>query len=311
MTLGVGGVDAMVDKLSVLFMYWIIYSLLGWIVETIYCSVLDGYFVERGFLNGPLCPIYGFGALFVLLLLNQYSDNVVIVFIFGMIYTTIIEYITSFIMEKLFKMRWWDYSDYKFNIRGRVCLRNSFLFGFLCVVLIEIIHPFTENIMTRIPITIIYLLSICILISVLVDLFISINSIVNLNRKLEEIHYVKEEIWIKLYEEGIVRKLENLRVITDSKLNDLKELKENLTEFKENISIDKVEISLRKKYKSLLMETKYVERRLICAFPKLKSQRYNEALHELRKAIKDIENEDYFKKILKFIKKIFKRSNNF
>jgi len=165
--------------------------------------------------------------------------------------------------------------------------------------------------MTRIPITIVHLLSICILIIILVDLFISINSIINLNRKLEEIHHIKEEIWNKLYEEGIVRKLENLRIITDSKLNNLKQFKGNITEFKENISIDKVEISLRKKYKSLLMETKYVERRLICAFPKLKSQRHNEALHELRKAMKDIENEDYLEKILKFIKKLFKRSNNF
>ncbi|WP_346961821.1 putative ABC transporter permease [Clostridium sp.] len=118
----------MVDIFSVLFMYWIIYSLLGWVVETIYCSVIDGYFVGRGFLNGPLCPIYGFGELFLLLLLNQYSDNIAIVLILSMIYTTIIEYITSFIMEKLFKMRWWDYSEHKFNIGGRVCLKNSFLF---------------------------------------------------------------------------------------------------------------------------------------------------------------------------------------
>ncbi len=285
----------MTEVFSVWFLYWIIYSMLGWVVETIYCTIIDGHFVERGFLNGPMCPIYGFGSIYILMVSNPYINNAIAVFIIGIISTSVLEYITSFIMEKLFKMRWWDYSDYKFNIKGRVCLKNSLMFGFLCVVLTQFIHPPIEDIINRIPLIAKYLSVAVIFLLVVADIFASVRSVVNLNHKLEEIYKIKEQILEKFYQENVARKLENLRENRDSfidnKLMYLKELKESLNELKENISIGKVEFSLHEKLRVLQTETKYVERRLLRAFPKLKSEKYNDALHELRKNIKEFKAE--------------------
>ena len=119
-----------------LFLLFIAYSTLGWCGEMIYCSVPKGRLCEkRGFLNGFLCPIYGHGALLVLYALHGGFRNPFLTFLFGALLTSALEYFTSWVMEKLFHMRWWDYSHYKFQINGRVCLLNSTCFGLACVLL--------------------------------------------------------------------------------------------------------------------------------------------------------------------------------
>ena len=114
--------------------YFIVYAFLGWVCEDIYCGIGKRKFINRGFLYGPYCPIYGFGALLVIYPLLMVSKHPIVVFIFGMVLTSILEYITSFVMEKLFATRWWDYSTYPFNINGRICLQNSLLFGLMALV---------------------------------------------------------------------------------------------------------------------------------------------------------------------------------
>ncbi|WP_236879572.1 glycerol-3-phosphate acyltransferase, partial [Clostridioides difficile] len=117
-------------------LYFFIYSFLGWTVESIGCSIASKRIINRGFLNGPICPVYGFGAVIVISLLGRFN-NVVIVFLLGMILTTILEYFTGFILETLFHAKWWDYSDRKFNIKGRVCLKNAIYFGVMSVLISE------------------------------------------------------------------------------------------------------------------------------------------------------------------------------
>ena len=125
-----------------LFLLYIAYSVLGWCGEMLYCSIPKGHICEkRGFLNGFLCPIYGHGALLVLYCLHGGFKNPVLTFIFGAIVTSVLEYFTSWIMEKLFHMRWWDYSQYKFQINGRVCLLNSACFGLASVLLCHVVQP--------------------------------------------------------------------------------------------------------------------------------------------------------------------------
>ncbi len=128
-----------------IFLYFIIYSFIGWVLETIYCSVLQKKFVYRGFLYGPICPIYGFGALIVLLSLYQFRSYPLLVFVLGVLLTSTLEYITSYVLELVFNMKWWDYSKKKYNIAGRVCLLNSTLFGSLCLVLVYIVHPYISD----------------------------------------------------------------------------------------------------------------------------------------------------------------------
>ena len=108
-----------------LFLYFIIYSFLGWAIESAYVSVLQRRLINRGFLNGPLCPIYGTGAMLITIILGRFTD-VPTVFVFGIAITTVLEYIVGFLLEKLFSARWWDYSSHRFNINGRVSLLSSF-----------------------------------------------------------------------------------------------------------------------------------------------------------------------------------------
>ena len=109
------------------FLSFVAYSFLGWCCETTYCSIGAGHFINRGFLSGPVCPVYGFGAMAVILLLEPVKNSAALVFLLGMAVASVLEYITGWLLETLFHTKWWDYSTYRFNIHGRVCLRNSLM----------------------------------------------------------------------------------------------------------------------------------------------------------------------------------------
>jgi uncharacterized membrane protein len=167
------------------------------------------------------------------------------------------------------------------------------LFGILCVVLTALIHPPIKFFVNEIPLTLKYISIAVLSLITSVDFFASVRSVINLNHKFELIYQLKEQILEKLEYENVARKLDNLRESRDNfvenKLDNLKEFKENLAEMKENIDIDidKVVISFHEKLKALQTENKYIERRLLLAFPKLKSIKYNETLQEMRKSMKE------------------------
>ena len=129
-----------------------VYAFLGWIMEEVKTYPDYKKFVNRGFLIGPILPIYGTGALLITLLINRFKGNVLLLFIFSLVLCSVVEYLTSYIMEKIFKTRWWDYSKRKFNINGRVCLFNMVAFGILGVLLIELINPFVMDIIYKIDV---------------------------------------------------------------------------------------------------------------------------------------------------------------
>lgn len=146
------------DTLCRVIFYFMIYSVVGWIYETTLCSITDRHFVNRGFLNGPYCPIYGSGALLDVLILGR-IENPFLLFILGVLVTCSLEYLTSYVMEKLFKARWWDYSDKKFNIGGRVCLLGAVVFGLFSVVLIKLLHPAVRSLADKLPVLVLYIIS--------------------------------------------------------------------------------------------------------------------------------------------------------
>ncbi len=135
------------------FLWFLFYSVVGWAWETILCSVRERRFVNRGFLNGPYCPIYGWGACLDVLVLGSLKQWWLI-FILSVILTGVLEYATSFAMEKLFHARWWDYSNRKFNINGRVCLLGMFVFGVFSVLLLLFLHPAVARVTELIPATV-------------------------------------------------------------------------------------------------------------------------------------------------------------
>ena len=131
--------------------WFILYSFLGWLWETCYVSAKKGELVNRGFINGPLCTIYGFGAVAVYLILKPVSENLVLLFLGGILVATVLEYITAVLMELIFHTSWWDYSDKKFNFQGRICLGASLGWGFFSVLLFRVLHPVVERIVSLYP----------------------------------------------------------------------------------------------------------------------------------------------------------------
>lgn len=118
-----------------------LYSFMGWLWETVYCSLKERHFVYRGFLMGPITPIYGFGILGVLYFIEPLQNNIVLLYVLAAVLVTVLEYVTSFALEKLFHATWWDYKEVPFNINGRVALPVSVFWGFCCVLIVRVVHP--------------------------------------------------------------------------------------------------------------------------------------------------------------------------
>jgi len=124
-----------------LFLLFSVYGTLGWMLEVAFCSITEKHCVNRGFLYGPFCPIYGIGGLFVVFLLSPLGENWIMLFIASALATGMIEYTASYALEKIFSASWWDYSKIKFNINGRVCPQSMIAFGALSVFTIRFLHP--------------------------------------------------------------------------------------------------------------------------------------------------------------------------
>ena len=188
------------------FLIFILFSFIGWISEVIYVGVTSAHkFVNRGFLHGPLCPVYGFGGVVILMLPPSLYATWIPLFFASMILCTIVEYFVSWLMEKLFHTRWWDYSHYKIQLNGRICLLNSILFGFLGVVVIHFVYPLMIDLLNSFGQKVINVSGVIILTVLSVDIFFTVRKLVdfaNVMKKLKELgetlnsHYGQEE-WFK------------------------------------------------------------------------------------------------------------------
>ena len=128
------------------------YSAAGWLIESLYCSIGEGRIINRGFLTGPICPIYGTAALVMTVCLyNPFFDRPLRVFLLGMLLCNVVEYMTSFLMEKLFHARWWDYTYEFMNIRGRICLKHTMYLAILSIAFVYVIHPGIDRLLHGIP----------------------------------------------------------------------------------------------------------------------------------------------------------------
>lgn len=186
---------------------FLIYAFLGWCLEVCYVGLEKGHFVNRGFLNGPYCPIYGCGILLVVYFLNPLKDNLIFLFIGSMVISTILEYITGYLLDKFFNRKWWDYSNMPFNIKGYVCAKFSMMWGIGCFIVIKIIHPIILKAIQFInrPIGNIFLYLFIILF--IIDLVVTIQTALHLNRKLDAsdeivnmLHNVSDDIGEDVYE---------------------------------------------------------------------------------------------------------------
>lgn len=265
------------------FIYFIIYSFLGWICEVIYCSLFERKFINRGFLNGPICPIYGVGSLLVISFLLKFQNNIIALFILGGFITSVLEYFTGYTLEKLFQTKWWDYSNYKLNIHGRVCLLNSTLFAFLSVLLLKVIHPNIKKVVTFIPINILNIFVYISLLILIIDLIITTKSLIGLQGKLKQLKDIKSEflsidIHPKTFaSKELIRKFNRVSKKTSNKYHNDK--------FKE--LTNKIDLI---KSKSLF------ENRLLKAFPNMNHKKYPEQLSHLKILISEQINQRKYQK---------------
>ena len=217
--------------------YFFVYSIIGWILEVSFHVITQAKFINRGFLNGPYCPIYGFGSISVISLLNLVGDdNKLFLFFAAMIISTLLELVTGFLLEKIFHKRWWDYSSYKFNLGGYICAEFSLLWGAICFILYEAIHPLIRKGINYIPYKVLLVINIIMLILFIIDLVSTVITIMGLNKKFKtienqtkDIRKVSDEIGKKVADKTFIA-LDKKKELENSKF--IKEFDERNAEFK-------------------------------------------------------------------------------
>ena len=250
------------------FLLLLAYSFLGWCGEMVYCSIGQRKLCEkRGFLNGLLCPIYGHGALVVLLALDGGCENPLLTFLLGAVLTSAVEYITSYGMEKLFHMRWWDYSRYRFHLRGRVCLLNSALFGLASVFLCHFANPpIARRLGALFAAGLGVPLALVLGVLYLADIAVSVRSALRVGSHLAKLHAVHDEL---------AQRLEQLRAG-----------QRQFTEAQRQ-RLEEVRAEAQRKLHALYERQDFFDRRLLQSFPTLKSARHSEALSKLREYLEN------------------------
>ena len=156
------------------FLLFLIYSFIGWLIEVIGKLIEKHKFINRGFLIGPICPIYGHGCILMILTLSRYKDNPLTLFIYAIFICSLLEYFTSYFMEKIFKARWWDYSTKRFNLNGRICAETMIPFGILGTLVICVINPIFEYLLNLFNFETIKITAIVLFIIYIIDYTISL-----------------------------------------------------------------------------------------------------------------------------------------
>ena len=190
----------MKEELFLLLTYFLIYSILGWVMESVFRSVMEKRMINTGFLKGPICPIYGFGAIIMITILKNLENNIILLFITSLIILTAWEYIVGVLLEKIFHTKYWDYSDHKINFQGRICLSNSIYWGILGVVFVKFIHPFIQRIVGNVDINILYFVVTISSLVFIVDVITSVIKVKNIQSALRKIEELNNQIKEKLKE---------------------------------------------------------------------------------------------------------------
>lgn len=255
--------------------YFFIYAFVGWVIEVSYHTVTKGRFINRGFLAGPYCPIYGFGAIAVIYFLTDIAEkNKMVLFLGSMFIATIIEYIAGFLLEKIFHERWWDYSDRRLNIGGYVCLEFSVIWGMFCFLLYEAVHPMIRKMVSLIPERVSLYLGIGLVIIMTIDLIATINTLIGLNKEFRAIDRISKDI--KKVSDRIGVRVYDRTVQIESRQEELKKTREY--------------IELENRIKELRERRELIkEKRILKSFPNLtnKIEERQRGIEELRDRIRD------------------------
>ena len=291
--------------------FWLffIYSFLGWCTEVAFQAIAHGKIVNRGFLNGPLCPIYGAGIIGVLLILEPVLDNIILLFFGGMILTTSIELIGGSILDTAFHMRWWDYSNEPYNYRGYICLRFSIIWGLAVVGVVKIIHPLIMLLIDIIPKEIGIIVLVIFTLTFIVDLAATVRSVSGLKKHMNELdklafrlHGVSDDLTNVVSSTALKADadLKNAKAKAEEKNEKRKEaiiakqqeidekITENLAQLNSKIESGKAELDLLKNEKIEKISEKYSALSAVKAERMQRTaeleEKYNEIYNEIKKS---------------------------
>ena len=308
---------------------WIffLYAFLGWCTEVSYAALRTGKFVNRGFITGPVCPIYGCGVVVVLAGLEPLKGNFVLLFLGSVVLTSALEWATGFVLEKLFRQRWWDYSDKPFNLGGYICLEFSVMWGFACLFVVDILHPSIEFFIRLIPHALGWVLLGLFSAAMAVDLAATVRTIAKINRQLDQIDQLARRLktasnefgenladrvleaaersadwkedwesaaeeWAQRraeFQEQLAQKRERLEDELAQKREQMEdELRQHAQERAARLQAghDRARAELdawREKLQTQLDSRAFGQRRLMAAFPKMRSTNHRQAMEQLRR----------------------------
>lgn len=295
-------------SLYFVFYSFIIFSFFGWIYETTLLSVKNKTFINRGFLNGPLIPIYGFGGTIVYVTLFSIRDQWYTVFLVGMLIATVLEYVTSYVMELIFHTKWWDYSYYKYNLKGRIAVKPSLFWGFLSVVDLYLFGAIVTKIIDMIPYTVGIVCAYVIIVLGVADLTVTTIYALDLHKRLESLQHIREEfatylIGTKIYEksEELKERIEHAsfmplteyaktvkeEIMKRVETTIMKTAGESEKEDKKHLALE-VENRFKNfvaKYQRNSEDHNIVHRRLLKAFPHMKIKNRDHILNDMKQKI--------------------------
>ena len=249
-----------------MFHMFCIWSFIGWCIEVCYMTLETGEYQNRGFLNMPICPIYGFGVLMVVTFFRPLENTFLLLFAATTILCTTFELLVGLGMEKLFNTRWWDYSHERFNFKGYICLKVSLLWGLGCVIVVRIVQPMIERLIDITPVKVGMVLLVIMSMLILIDVIASICAVNNLNNRLKQI----DEISSLMLKSSIK--------IGEKLANETNEIREKYDKLGES----KAALEIREKYEKLISMRDAQAERLIKAFPNIRSISYSDSMDKLK-----------------------------
>ena len=292
--------------------YFFIYGFLGWCTEVCFQALTKGKLVNRGFLNGAICPIYGVGVVLVVWLLEPLAPHGSVLFAGSVLLCSFLEWLTGFVLEKLFHQKWWDYSKEPFNIGGYVCLRFSLMWGFACVFVIYVIHPTISWLVALVPHTLGIVILSGLSVAFLIDCAATVKIMIGFNKELRRIdegaaklREISDGITEGLYEgslkaksgaEKAIAETEELKARVSEEAEELKgRASEEAAEIRLKAEREKAQLVLKAENEKQAMEDQLQklqdeleqkltrgQRRLLKAFPEMRSTKYREAVSEMK-----------------------------
>jgi len=270
--------------------FFIVYSVAGWITEVVFQAVVKGKVVNRGFLNGPVCPVYGFGMIAVITVYTAVgSDNSGVIFVEGVVLTTLIELVAGFILDKFFHARWWDYSKMPLNLNGYICVGFSIIWGLAVVFVLKIVHVFIYNATSGfIPTRIGWPILIFMYAVFIADTIVTVMTLIGLNKKLAELDEISASI------KSVSDKMSN-RIGTKS-LKATQKAQESavqaaLARAESKDALEQSRAQLTERYNNLKSEITrhrhFGAGRLLAAFPDVKHRDYREMINELQRIVNE------------------------